>query len=254
MFAEEVADIIALALGVSACGTTNTSLLPGGDWRPTPSTRAAIAARFGISRHAAARLVCATGRAGSRCFHDGGPRATVTVCRSEPVPPAIRYAVKGSKARTLQDVARRTKPRARPLRRRRVRPSPRRPSPASCSAGALGSCARAADLIRARRSRLPAIGAAQARVEGIGRRRRPRAREGGVAVSDLDVDVPVVGSGAAGWLPPAPRVKAERAAVVSAGVAPRRLPGTLGSPGGPAFANRPAPSIRLGGRYATVSG
>ncbi len=92
----------------------------------------------------------------------------MTVCRSEPVLAGeIRYAVKVEGARTLQDVARRTN----------LALGPCGGVECALAAAALAGellgwgpsdvRAQAADLIRARRrSRLPAIGAAQARVEG----------------------------------------------------------------------------------------
>ena len=99
---------------------------------------------------------------------DGGPRATVTVCRTEPVLAGeVRYAVRVEGARTLQDVARRTNLAHGPC------------GGVECALAAAviaGEClgwspaevrAQAAELLRARRkSRLPAIGAAQARLEG----------------------------------------------------------------------------------------
>jgi glycerol-3-phosphate dehydrogenase len=165
MFAQEAADLIAPTLGNSTHGTSHTSPLPGGDRTLEP---AVLAERFGISRHAATRLISRHGARAEAVLGDGGPRATVTVCRTEPVLAGeIRYAVKVEGARTLQDVARRTNLALGPC------------GGVECALAAaviagesLGWSpaevrAQAADLLRARRkSRLPAIGAAQARAEG----------------------------------------------------------------------------------------
>jgi len=165
MFAQEAADLIAPTLGVSAHCATHTSALPGGDRLLEP---AGLAERFGISRHAATRLISRHGARAESVLGDGGRRATVTVCRSEPVLAGeIRYAVKVEGARTLQDVARRTNLALGPCGGVECALA------AAVIAGeALGWSpsevrAQAADLLRARRkSRLPAIGAAQARAEG----------------------------------------------------------------------------------------
>jgi glycerol-3-phosphate dehydrogenase len=165
MFAEEVADIIAPTLGVSTRGSTHTTPLPGGDRVVDPKL---LAARFGISHHAAVRLISRHGSRAESVLGDGGPRATTTVCRSEPVLAGeIRYAVRVEGARTLLDVSRRTNLALGPC------------GGVECALAAaviagelLGWSpaevrAQAAELLRARRkSRLPAIGAAQARFEG----------------------------------------------------------------------------------------
>ncbi len=166
LFAEEAADVVARRLDVSGRCSTHNTPLPGGDRVPTAES---LAARFGITTYAAARLI---GRHGSRAealVGDGGKRGTVTVCTSEPVLACeVRYAVKVEGARTLRDVARRTNLANGPC------------GGAECAFAAaviagelLGwsaaeTRAQAADLILARRrSRLPAIGASQARAEPV---------------------------------------------------------------------------------------
>lgn len=166
LFAEEAADVVARDLGVDArCGTHNTPL-PGGDRVPEA---ARLAARYGITAYAAARLISRHGSRAEPMLADGGKRGAVTVCTSEPVLACeVRYAVKVEGARTLHDVARRTNLAYGPC------------GGSECALAAavivgdeLGWSAaevraQAADLMRARRrSRLPAIGASQARAEGV---------------------------------------------------------------------------------------
>lgn len=166
MFAEEAADVIAPALGVTTRGTTHSAPLPGGDRVPDA---AALAARFGISHYAAARLVSRHGSRAEVVLGDGGRRGAVTVCASEPVLACeVRYAVLVEGARTLQDVSRRTN-----LAQGACGGADCALAAAVVAGEHLGWSpaevrAQAADLMRARkRSRLPAIGASQARAEGI---------------------------------------------------------------------------------------
>ncbi len=166
LFAEETADVVAGVLGVSAPCTTHTSPLPGGDRVVDVD---ALAQRFGITRYAAQRLVTRHGTRAEAVLGDGGPGGRATVCACEPVLACeVTWAVKIEGARTLADVARRTN-----LAHGAC-------GGADCALGgavvageALGWSAaevraQAAELLRARRrSRLPAIGADQARAEGI---------------------------------------------------------------------------------------
>ncbi len=166
LFAEEAADVIARSLDVATRCSTHNSPLPGGDRVPTAE---AIASRFNITPYAAARLISRHGSRAEALLGDGGRRGTVTVCVSEPVLASeIRYAVKVEGARTLADVSRRTG----------LAQGPCGGSECAFAAAAIAgeilgwsaseARSQAADLIAARRrSRLPAIGAAQARAEGV---------------------------------------------------------------------------------------
>ncbi|MBL8605494.1 MAG: glycerol-3-phosphate dehydrogenase/oxidase [Myxococcales bacterium] len=163
-FAEEAADLVAPALGVGARCTTHTAPLPGGDAIVDVET---LAARFDISHYAALRLVGRHGTRAERVLAEGGKAGRLVACTTEPVLAAeVRYVVTHEGARTLQDVARRTNLAYGPC------------GGAECALTAaliagelLGWSAaevraQAIDLIMARkRSRLPAIGTAQARSE-----------------------------------------------------------------------------------------
>jgi glycerol-3-phosphate dehydrogenase len=166
LFAEEAADIIAPRLHNTTRCTTHTTSLPGGDKMVDV---AALAARFNISRYAASRLVSRHGSRAEVMLGEHGRRGIMTVCATEPVLACeVAYAIKTEGARTLQDVARRT----------------------NLAYGSCGGtdCAFAAAVIAGellgwntteirdqaaelivmrRRSRMPAIGVAQARAESL---------------------------------------------------------------------------------------
>ncbi len=168
MFAQEAADLIAPLLGNHASCTTHRSPLPGGDRVPSAKV---LAARFGIARYAAQRLIDRHGARADGLLGraEGDPRGTMVVCGTEPVLAAeVRYAVEVEGARTLEDVARRT----------RVALGPCGGNdcalPAAVIAGrALGWSPsqirrEAAALLRARaRSRAPGVGVLQARAEPL---------------------------------------------------------------------------------------
>ncbi len=165
-FAQEAADRIAPSLGVRAECTTHTSPLPGGE---AVADVEALAARFRVTRYAVQRLVSRHGTRAETVLSEGGPRGGVTVCTAEPVLAAeVVYAVRREGARTLQDIARRTNLAYGPC------AGVECALPAAVLAGAeLGWSAaevraQAVDLLRARRrTRLPAIGTSQARVEAM---------------------------------------------------------------------------------------
>ena len=109
LFAQEMSDRVARDLAPSSVCTTHTTPLPGGD---EPVDALALAERFEITPVAARRLVF---RHGSRarlvlaeCERD--VRAREVVCPCEPVLGAeVKHAVRAEHARTVEDVARRTR-------------------------------------------------------------------------------------------------------------------------------------------------
>ncbi len=109
LFAQEMSDRIAEDLAPSTTCTTHTKPLPGGDRVPNA---VAIAEQSGITPVAARRLVYRHGSRSAqvlaRCSKN--PRERAVVCACEPVLEAeVRHAVKGEMARTVDDVARRTR-------------------------------------------------------------------------------------------------------------------------------------------------
>lgn len=109
LFAEEMADILAKRFDVGARCATHTSALPGGDVAVDPFK---LAERSGIDAVAARRIVY---RHGSRALQieervRERPREARVVCPCEPVTEAeVRHVVKLELARTVGDVARRTR-------------------------------------------------------------------------------------------------------------------------------------------------
>jgi glycerol-3-phosphate dehydrogenase len=109
IFAEEMTDIVAKSLGVSVPCTTHTSVLPGGDLVVPPQP---IAEKFGVPEPAVRRLVY---RHGSRADAVLGRTSKTrderaVVCACEPVLECeVRHACREEGARTLEDVARRTR-------------------------------------------------------------------------------------------------------------------------------------------------
>jgi glycerol-3-phosphate dehydrogenase len=170
VFAEEAADLIAPRLGNRVACSTHRTPLPGGDQRADATT---LAARFGVTRYAAQRLIDRHGTRAevvlARASSD--PRGLFPVCAVEPVLAAeVRYAVEIEGARSLEDVSRRT----------RLALGPCAGSdcawPAAMIAGGiLGWSAaqmrrEAAALVDARaRSRAPGVGALQSRMEPLAR-------------------------------------------------------------------------------------
>jgi glycerol-3-phosphate dehydrogenase len=168
LFAEEVADVIAPLLGNHARCSTHTAPLPGGDRTPRATD---LAARFGIARYAAQRLIDRHGARAEEVLGRaaGDPRGTLTVCACEPVLACeVRYAIEVERARTLEDVVRRTRLALGPC------------GGTDCALGAATIAGRlldwspaevraqAAAVLRARaRSRAPGVALAQARIEPI---------------------------------------------------------------------------------------
>ncbi len=110
LFAQELSDRVApRELGVEVGCSTHTRPLPGGD--ATPDARV-LAERYGIAPVAARRLVYRHGSRALRILERvrREPREADTVCPCEPVIEAeVRFAVRDELARTVDDVARRTR-------------------------------------------------------------------------------------------------------------------------------------------------
>jgi glycerol-3-phosphate dehydrogenase len=109
MFAEEMADVLAARLGNSSPGRTHSSPLPGGDVQIDPL---ALARSHRVDPTVSTRLEYRHGsraeRVLERALHESTEREVVCPC--EPVIEAeIRYVVKHEWARTVDDVARRTR-------------------------------------------------------------------------------------------------------------------------------------------------
>jgi glycerol-3-phosphate dehydrogenase len=109
MFSEEMTDVIARRLHVRTACRTHVSSLPGGDENVDPMT---LVVDGGMEAVTATRLEY---RHGSRSLRVLGrmleePREAAVVCPCEPVTEAeIRYVVLNEFARTVDDVARRTR-------------------------------------------------------------------------------------------------------------------------------------------------
>lgn len=109
LFAEQMTDILARRFQLGVRCATHTTALPGGD-RPVDAL--ALARRLEIDAVAARRLVY---RHGSRALRieeriRERPREATTVCACEPVLEAeVRYVLRHELARSVADVARRTR-------------------------------------------------------------------------------------------------------------------------------------------------
>lgn len=168
LFAQEAADVIAPLLGNRTGCSTHTGHLPGGDRAVDID---ALAARFEVPRYAAQRLVARHGGRAEAVLGESGRGGRAVVCACEPVLACeVRYVVRAEGARTLLDVSRRTNLGT------NVCGGADCALPGAMIMGEiLGWSAaeareQAAELIRSRqRSRLPAIGLAQARSEGVTR-------------------------------------------------------------------------------------
>jgi glycerol-3-phosphate dehydrogenase len=109
LFAEEMADRVCQEMGVRATCTTHTRPMPGGDHVPDAIALAdaheltPVAARRLVYRHGSRAL-----RVLERCARD--PREREVVCACEPVLLAeVKHAIFAEGARTVDDVARRTR-------------------------------------------------------------------------------------------------------------------------------------------------
>lgn len=109
LFAQEMSDRIAQDLAPSTKCTTHTKSLPGGDRVPDAL---AIAEQHELTPIAARRLVYRHGSRAIRILQRIAkrPRERDVVCACEPVLEAeVRHAIKDEMARTVDDVARRTR-------------------------------------------------------------------------------------------------------------------------------------------------
>lgn len=109
LFAQEMSDRIAQDLAPSTTCTTHTKPLPGGDRAPDAL---AIAEQHELTPIAARRLVYRHGSRAIRILQRIAkrPREREVVCACEPVLEAeVRHAIKEEMARTVDDVARRTR-------------------------------------------------------------------------------------------------------------------------------------------------
>lgn len=109
IFAEEMTDVVAKELDVKSPCTTHTAALPGGDVVVPPRP---IAEKFGVPELAVRRLVYRHGSRADvvlgRTSKSRDERAVVCAC--EPVLECeVRHACREEGARTLEDVARRTR-------------------------------------------------------------------------------------------------------------------------------------------------
>jgi glycerol-3-phosphate dehydrogenase len=109
LFAQEMSDVLAPALGCRTPCTTHTQRLPGGDGIPEALP---LAAEARITPVASRRLSYRQGSRASRIVLRirKNPRERAVVCVCEPVLEAeVRHAVHEEMARTTEDVARRTR-------------------------------------------------------------------------------------------------------------------------------------------------
>lgn len=165
-FAQEAADVVAPWLGNHKRCSTHSRPLPGGEREVDID---AFALEHGLSRWAADKLVSRHGTRAAAVIGEGGPRGKVTVCRFEPVMAAeVKWVARNESVRTLEDIARRTR-----LGLGACGGSDCALAGATIAAEVLGWGPaevrdQAARLIEARRkSRLPGMGAQQARAEAI---------------------------------------------------------------------------------------
>ncbi len=109
LFAQEMSDRIAATLAPSSTCSTHTKALPGGDRVPDALL---VASEANVTPVAARRLVYRQGSRAARIVErvHRNPRERTVVCACEPVIEAeVRHAVREEMARTLEDVARRTR-------------------------------------------------------------------------------------------------------------------------------------------------
>jgi glycerol-3-phosphate dehydrogenase len=109
LFSEEMTDVLAARLHVRAPCRTHSAPLPGGDEQVDPMQ---LVVGAGLEAVTATRLEYRHGSRSLRVVErmHQAPREAAVVCVCEPVTEAeIRYAVKEELARTVDDVARRTR-------------------------------------------------------------------------------------------------------------------------------------------------
>jgi glycerol-3-phosphate dehydrogenase len=109
LFAEEASDVVAARLGVQDRGRTHEVPLPGGEGEADAQ---ALGARFGVPEPAVRRLVYRHGTRAESILGRSADRADErqVVCPCEPVLECeVRHVCRHEHARTLSDVARRTR-------------------------------------------------------------------------------------------------------------------------------------------------
>jgi glycerol-3-phosphate dehydrogenase len=109
LFAEEATDVVARELGSAVTGTTHVEKLPGGDVTLDPLV---LAEAHQLDATVATRLEYRHGGRALRIIErmEENPRERALVCACEPVTEAeVRHAVAHEWARTVDDVARRTR-------------------------------------------------------------------------------------------------------------------------------------------------
>jgi glycerol-3-phosphate dehydrogenase len=109
LFAEEASDVVAQRLGVRGPGRTHEDPLPGGE---SLADATALAERFGVPEPAVRRLVYRHGTRSEGILARTRDRASErhVVCPCEPVLECeVRHVCRNEHARTLSDVARRTR-------------------------------------------------------------------------------------------------------------------------------------------------
>jgi glycerol-3-phosphate dehydrogenase len=109
IFAEEMTDVVARELGVDAPCVTHLTPLPGGELMVPP---APVAQRFGVPEPAVRRLLYRHGTRVDEVLSrtQRAPEERAVVCPCEPVLEAeVRHVCRHEHARTLEDVARRTR-------------------------------------------------------------------------------------------------------------------------------------------------
>lgn len=109
LFAESMTDELARVFRLPTRCATHRTALPGGD---EPTDPFAMATRLGIDAVAARRLVYRHGSRAARIEDrvHARPREAATVCTCEPVLEAeVRYVLENELARSVDDVARRTR-------------------------------------------------------------------------------------------------------------------------------------------------
>lgn len=107
--AQDLTDLLCRKLGSHARCRTAEEPLPGGERVVSP---AKLAKQYGIPQHTAARLVCRHGARAEQVLEESSPYPyrISHVCECEPVTEAeIRYAIRHTFARTLDDLRRRVR-------------------------------------------------------------------------------------------------------------------------------------------------
>jgi glycerol-3-phosphate dehydrogenase len=110
LFAEEMTDVIATRLKVRTSCQTHSQPLPGGEKPFGPEQAGALAGSFSIDELTARRLSFRHGARSEELLKNAGSGELRVVCTCEPVTAAeIRHCVKNEWARSVEDIARRTR-------------------------------------------------------------------------------------------------------------------------------------------------